>query len=227
MRLSTLRFAAVTTSILWGVGASQAEEKVADRFAKWEATISAFEEADKKNPPNPGQVLFTGSSSIRMWDTAAAFPEVESINRGFGGSTTAEVNHFAGRMVTPYRAGTIVLYAGDNDVQQGLSAEEVAADFREFVGLAREGNPEVRIIYIAIKPSVARWKLWPTMLEANRLIAEVCAKDPRMEFADVSKVTLGEDGKPRPELFKEDGLHLNSAGYEAWKTVVAPLLRPE
>jgi lysophospholipase L1-like esterase len=29
----------------------------------------------------------------------------------------------------------------------------------------------------------------------------------------------------RPELFVEDGLHLNRAGYELWRSVIAPYLR--
>jgi len=35
---------------------------------------------------------------------------------------------------------------------------------------------------------------------------------------------LGPNGKPRKELFIEDGLHLSPAGYEIWKDVIAPLL---
>ena len=31
---------------------------------------------------------------------------------------------------------------------------------------------------------------------------------------------LGEDGKPMPALFEEDGLHLNPAGYRTWHNVV-------
>ena len=196
-----------------------------DPFAKWEPTIKKFEEADEKSPPEPGGVLFVGSSSIRMWDTDKEFPELDVINRGFGGSTMAEVNHFAPRIVLPYKARTIAVYAGDNDVSKGLSPEEVAEDFADFVKIARGDNPDVKIIYIAIKPSVSRWKLWPKMLEANNLIAAKCEEDENLEFADIAKVTLGEDGKPDPGLFIKDGLHLNADGYAAWKTVLKPLLK--
>jgi hypothetical protein len=35
---------------------------------------------------------------------------------------------------------------------------------------------------------------------------------------------LGADGKPRPELFVQDGLHLNEAGYTLWNALLRPLL---
>ena len=32
------------------------------------------------------------------------------------------------------------------------------------------------------------------------------------------------DGQPRGELFLDDGLHLNAAGYALWRGIVAPYL---
>ena len=39
---------------------------------RWEQTIREFEKADRANPPKPGGVLFTGSSSIAMWKDIAS-----------------------------------------------------------------------------------------------------------------------------------------------------------
>src|ERR1700719_109751 len=53
----------------------------------WEPEIRKFEAADKANPPKLGQIVFTGSSSIRRWDSLAAdMDPLDVINRGFGGS---------------------------------------------------------------------------------------------------------------------------------------------
>ena len=38
----------------------------------WEPAIAAFEEQDAKHPPSPGAIVFTGSSSIRMWKSLGA-----------------------------------------------------------------------------------------------------------------------------------------------------------
>jgi lysophospholipase L1-like esterase len=35
---------------------------------------------------------------------------------------------------------------------------------------------------------------------------------------------LGPDGKPRPDIFVEDGLHMNHNGYALWTEIVRPYL---
>ena len=35
---------------------------------------------------------------------------------------------------------------------------------------------------------------------------------------------LGEDGEPLPDIFVDDGLHLNAAGYAIWAEAVRPYL---
>ena len=41
---------------------------------------------------------------------------------------------------------------------------------------------------------------------------------------DVFTPMLGADGKPRPELFVEDGLHLTPEGYALWTRALAAIL---
>src|SRR6266550_2177708 len=84
---------------------------------RYESEITAFEAADRATPPAPGGIVFVGSSSFRRWTSLAAdFPGLPVLNRGFGGSTLREVNHYARRIVLPYRPRLIVLYAGDNEI---------------------------------------------------------------------------------------------------------------
>ena len=191
----------------------------------WLADIAAFEQQDADNPPPRDAVLFVGSSSVRMWDLAKWFPELPTINRGFGGSQICDSTYFADVLIVKHRPPVIVFYAGDNDVNAGNSAEQVHRDFRAFVAKTRQRLPETPIVFISIKPSIARWKLADTMREANRLIASDCAEDDTLEFVDVWPAMLGDDGKPRKDLFIDDGLHLNDAGYRLWTELVRPHLR--
>jgi len=192
--------------------------------SRWEAKIRQFEAHDRQEPPPKDGILFLGSSSIVLWDLEKSFPGLPAINRGFGGSQIADSVQFADRIALPYRPKVIVFYAGDNDIAAGKSPEQVAADYRALVRKVRAALPETRIVYIAIKPSIARWKLVEKMREANRLIRAVVAEDPRQVFVDVEPAMLGPDGKPRPELFRSDGLHLSAAGYELWSDQVRPHL---
>ena len=171
-------------------------------------------------PPAKGGVLFVGSSSIRFWDLEKHFPEFEPLNRGFGGSQVADSLHFAERIVLPYEPRIIVMYAGDNDIAAGKSPCEVQKDFQMFVALVHEKLPATRIVYVAIKPSIRRWKLVHKMRAANALILATCIEDEQLEFVDIDTPMIGGDGQPRPELFIQDGLHLSEAGYHLWSELV-------
>jgi lysophospholipase L1-like esterase len=188
--------------------------------ARFESDIAAFEAYDRQNSFPQGAVLFVGSSSIRMWPTAESFPDLAVINRGFGGSHASDAIHFANRIVLKYAPRTIVFYAGDNDIADGKPPEQIAADFRKFAALVHAMLPQTRIVFLPIKPSVARWNRWPEMQAANALVEDFAATDPRITVVDTATSLLGTDGAPRRELYLDDGLHLNAAGYAVWTALV-------
>lgn len=193
----------------------------------WEADMQRFERQDAEDPARPGGVVFVGSSSIRLWDLEASFGPGSATpikgplrNRGFGGSQMDESVDEVDLLVLRRRPRLVVVYAGDNDIHEGKTAERVAADFDRFVAAVHAELPETRLAYIAIKPSLARWGLAEQMRDANDRIARRCDEDPRLVFIDIWRPMLGADGAPRPELFVDDGLHLNDAGYRLWAAVV-------
>src|SRR5690606_19142180 len=112
---------------------------------------AAYEAADKMNPPQKGGIVFTGSSSIRLWKTLAKdFPHHNVLNRGFGGSQISDAIQFIDRIVLPYEPRMIVMYCGGIDLNAGESPEQVAGDFRTFTEKVREKLPSLRILYISI-----------------------------------------------------------------------------
>jgi lysophospholipase L1-like esterase len=204
-----------------------AEEVTAERPApeRWQKTMDAFAAADLESPTAPDGIVFVGSSSIRMWNLDKSFPDLPALNRGFGGSHIADATHYLDVLVLRHKPQVVVFYAGDNDMARGLSTADVVADYGAFVKKLQTALPETRLVYVAIKPSISRWTLYPRMGETNRQIAEIAAADPLQTFADIATPMLGDDGKPRAELFLEDGLHLNKEGYELWTSLVRPHLK--
>jgi lysophospholipase L1-like esterase len=192
---------------------------------RFEDEIASFEAADRISPPPKGSVLFVGSSSIRVWPNLKAdFPNLDVLQRGFGGSTLDEVDHYAPRIVLPYCPRLIVLYAGDNDLAEGRAPEQILADFKTFVGLVRPPMPKTRIVFVSIKPSTARVALLGKMREANALVRHYIATDPSLTYVDVFTPMLGPTGVPRGELFQSDGLHMNAEGYAIWRGLLEPLV---
>ena len=192
---------------------------------QWEKDIRAFEAKDRQAPPPQGEIVFVGSSSVRGWDLAKCFPNLKAINRGFGGSQLADSVRFADRIVTPCKPRIVVLYAGDNDIASGRTPERVLADFKAFVKKVRRVQPKARIVFISIKPSIARWPLAGKMQQANKFIEQFVKTDKRLAYVDIWPAMLGADGKPRKELFQPDGLHLSAEGYQVWTEAVRPRLK--
>jgi lysophospholipase L1-like esterase len=193
---------------------------------RFEAEIRAFEAADRASPPPPDAVLFVGSSSIKNWtDVAADFPGVPVLNRGFGGSTLADIVYYADRIVLPYHPRLVVLYAGDNDLELGRTPERVLGDYRAFVAGLRAALPAVRIAYVSIKPSPARRANIERTRETNQRIRAEIARDSLQSYVDVFTPMLDTTGQPRPELFEADSLHMTRAGYMLWRALLAPVVR--
>lgn len=202
-----------------------AEGRQPDGF--WDKSFRSWAAQDKKRPPAKGGVVFVGSSSIRMWPTASSFRRLAILNRGLGGAHIDDIQRFVDRLVLAYEPKVVVFYAGENDIGAGATPGRVLRDYRTFVGQVHARLPQTRIVFLSIKPSVLLRRAWPRAREANRLVEEFCATDPRLRYVDVATPMLGPSGRPRRELFRDDGLHMNERGYELWTRIVAPVVEQE
>jgi lysophospholipase L1-like esterase len=193
------------------------------RFAK---EIATFDAADAKTPPAKGGIVFTGSSSIRMLSLPKVFPGLEALNRGFGGSHISEVNHYLDRCVLRYAPSTVVFYCGGNDLWDKKPPEQVEEDFTEFRTRLFAKVPEARLIVMAIRPSPSRESIRETEAAMNLRFQKAAEADPRITYVSGSwDRFLDAAGKPVPELFVADGLHMSDAGYAIWKELLTPLLK--
>jgi lysophospholipase L1-like esterase len=193
----------------------------------WEWAIARFEAEDRRNPPPRGAVVFTGSSSITLWDTLARdMAPLTVINRGFGGSRIDQVARYVDRIVIPYAPRAVVLFAGTNDIsgRQPKTAQQVYESYLAFVGNVRAVLPDTPIYYISITPTPSRWQYWPIVCEANDLIWAYTRTTDHLHFIDLTTAVLGPDGQPRRDLYRSDKLHPNDKGYAVWTEIIKPIL---
>jgi lysophospholipase L1-like esterase len=171
-------------------------------------------------------ILFTGSSSIRMWnDLKVDFPKHNALNRGFGGSEMADLLYFAQPLIVNYKPVKIFIYEGDNDINSGKSAEEILKSAEDLLAIIRRDLPKkVRVVFISPKPSLVRSHLKDKYEDYNQKLKEWCDKQKRVQYADVWTPMLDSTGKVIPDLFIEDGLHMNRKGYDIWKQVIEKYL---
>lgn len=192
--------------------------------AFFESEIVAFEEADAKQRPASGGIVFVGSSSIRRWSTLGEdMAPLAVVRRGFGGAHMEHVVHNVRRIVTPYAPRAVVVFVGGNDIGSGKKAARVADDFRTFLQIVRNDLPGVDVWLLSMKPSKLRWDQWGEMQKVDAALRALAAADPRVRFVETGTSLLGPDETP-DDVYVFDGLHLNAEGYRRWTSVLKPLL---
>lgn len=206
-----------------GAAAAEKQAPSPSRFAK---EIEAFAAQDRTAPPQKGGIVFVGSSSVRMMDIGKWLPGLKALNRGFGGAHISDVNHYLEETVLRYEPATVVFYCGGNDLWDGKTPEQVKADMDEFRTRLFERVPAARLILLAIRPSPQRFRIRPIEAQFNTMLSEMAAADRRIVYLSGScDRYLDEAGRPRPELFVGDGLHMSDAGYRIWAEILSPVLR--
>jgi lysophospholipase L1-like esterase len=188
--------------------------------------IQAFKQQDAAQMPPRQAILFVGSSSFRMWENMQEmFPEQQIINRGFGGSNLLDLQHYLADVVFPYDLKQIVIYSGENDIASDtVNSQDVLQRFDMVFNSIRQVLPAVPITFVSIKPSPSRRKYMPVMQEANALIQNYLQTKPNASYVDVYQPMLTQDGRPRPDIFIADSLHMNQNGYRIWQKAIEPLL---
>jgi len=192
---------------------------------RFDDEIARFIQWDKKNSFPEDALLFVGSSSIRLWMTGESFPDFHVINRGFGGAHISDVNYFIEPTVLKYFPEVIVFYAGDNDIAGDKTPAQVLEDYQAFVQSVLANRSDTKILYLPIKPSIARWQFWPQMEQANKLIEDYCTLNTNLWYTDTASPMLQMGTPPPPELFVDDGLHLSDQGYQMWNDILMPVLQ--
>ncbi len=169
-------------------------------------------------------VVFTGSSSIRLWKNLdSLFPKHQIINTGFGASLSGDLLHFSDELILKYQPDKIFIYEGDNDIAYNKTSNKVINNLKKIVGLIRAQNSKAVIILISAKPSKKRWKLKKKYKRFNRKLKRYTRKDPLLAYLDIWKPML-KNRQINTTLFQPDGLHMNTKGYSIWFKKVKPFL---
>ena len=158
---------------------------------------------------------------MRMWESLGDdFRDVGVLNLAFGGSTLAACVRFFERLVVPCNPRSIVCYAGENDLGDGYTPEEVVESFRKLISKIDSHFPTIPFTMLSIKPSPSRWHLADRIRDTNEGIRRELQGRARRYFIDIFSAMLGSDGRPDNSLFQEDWLHVSPEGYQVWKKLL-------
>lgn len=189
----------------------------------WESDIEKFEEMDITKSYPSDAILFTGSSSIRMWSTINKdMLPYNVIQRGYGGAKLSDFVVYADRIIYPHQCQAIVIFIG-NDIagnDNDKSPLEVSTLFRKTLYIIRRKFTDTPVFWISITPTPSRWHVWPEIREANEMIRKICENHRNTYYIDTEDSFLTTSGLPNNDLFIDDRLHLNADGYAVWTGII-------
>jgi len=179
---------------------------------------------DKINS-NINHVVFTGSSSIRLWkDLPVLFQNPKIINTGFGGSKASDLLYYLDELVLDFNPSKVIIYEGDNDISSGHKINFILKNIKSIIKKIEEKNKYVQIILISAKPSIMRWDLRRKYIQLNKKYKNLALKNNNIHYADIWSQMI-DSGELKTDIFIEDGLHLNEKGYKIWEKVLRPILK--
>lgn len=213
----------VLTCFVWGIFFSLSSP-AQTQPAFWD-DVQTIKRYDNIYAPPREPILFTGSSSIRLWNNLTEqFQGYTVLNRGIGGAVIKDIDRYVEDIILPYHPRQIVLYIGENDIISAANGDSVFVAFKKMFAHIRSRLPETPIAYLSIKPSPSRVQFLPIAIRANQLIRDFLTEQTKAVFIDIYSLMLDKSGNMRPELFREDMLHMNPDGYAIWYQQVKPFL---
>ncbi|WP_414660200.1 GDSL-type esterase/lipase family protein [Horticoccus sp. 23ND18S-11] len=207
---------------------ARAADDAAKRWAQYEPSFKAFAELDRAHPPQPGGILFVGSSIFRQWTTVPEqMAPLPVLNRAFGGSRTADQVARFDQLIPVYAPKIVVYYCGSNDLKAGTTPEDPAAIFARFKAFSeklRATRPGTRLVFVSSTRSPDRVARWEQVDHYNALARAYCAATPYHTFIDLNPVLVDGNGHPRIDLYVADKLHFKPEAYVEFTAMIKPVL---
>jgi lysophospholipase L1-like esterase len=201
---------------------------VPNEILKWESDIAVFDSLNLAEASDASTLLVTGSSSVRLWDSIHVdLAPYKVMQRGYGGAKLTDYNYYANRIIKPQQFKAIVIFVANDISGDSVNStpHEVLKMFRSLVRVIRKRNPDTPVCWIEITPTPSRWDVSPQIREANRQIANYCARNRDLHFISTFDNYITPEGLPDSTLFRDDMLHLNREGYKRWAGIIKSSLR--
>lgn len=168
-----------------------------------------------------GQTVFFGDSLTEFYDTSAAFPDFTNYNRGISGDTTDGMLDRLDSNVLAIEPSRIVFLGGANDLNHGVTPEEIVSNIREILTRIKTALPDCEIYVESLYPvnpytrpvylnSVADRKN-SDILKINEALIPLC-EELGCTYINVHD-SLTDDNGNLNESLTADGLHVTEDGY--------------
>jgi lysophospholipase L1-like esterase len=166
-----------------------------------------------------GPVVFLGDSLTEAGAWEQYFPDLDVVNAGRSGDTTADVQDRLDDVIAR-RPSVVVVMVGTNDFGLRATVEQVVRGTENILWALHHALPETRILVVSVLPRERERSEW---IKQVNIHVRQFAPTVKAEFIDLWPQVAAEDGELSPR-YTNDRLHLNDAGYAVWADAVRPHL---
>ncbi|MBO5715942.1 MAG: hypothetical protein J6S23_06075 [Clostridia bacterium] len=179
------------------------------------------------------QIVFIGDSITDLYplDDYYADLDLACYNRGIGGDTTQGVIDRLQVSIFDLKPSKIVLMIGTNDVNGGIPNDKIISNYKKILEEIKINQPLVELYFMSVIPQnkilkqssgIDVTKNNKTINKINTEIEKLC-EEYGHTYIDLYPALLDENGYLRADC-SDDGLHLNSTGFEIWTSLLKPCL---
>lgn len=181
-------------------------------------------------PVTSKDIIFLGNSLTNGCEWAELFDNRHIKNRGINGDRASWMIE----RLDPIIAGhpkKVFLMIGTNDLSDGVSPREVVDYIRKIVDRFQTESSWTRIFVQSLLPVNGslcdiysnHYARGAEIVAVNKMLRALC-EEKDVAYLDVYSVMVDAHGNLNP-AYTNDGLHLMSDGYMAWKKVLEPYVK--
>jgi len=194
-----------------------------EKSQKWNQDVDKLSSGNH-NDGGSEHVVFLGSSSIRLWESIQQdLAPLKVVRRGYGGARYRDLAIHTPKLIQWLKFSKAVVFIA-NDItgsqQEDVDPETVSKLARLVIKQLRDEQPDCQIHLLAVTPTPLRYKHWPKIQITNQMLKKISETTSGVYYIPTAYAFLDRDGQPRPELFKDDRLHLNQTGYQIWSKII-------
>jgi lysophospholipase L1-like esterase len=166
-----------------------------------------------------GPVVFLGDSLTEAGRWDEYFPDLDVVNAGRSGDTTADVQDRLDEVIDRHPS-VVVVMVGTNDFGLRATVEQVVRGTENILWTLHHALPGTRILVVSVLPRERERSEW--IRQVNIHVRQF-APTVKAEFLDLWPQVADEDGE-LSHRYTSDRLHLNDAGYALWADALRPHL---
>ena len=201
----------------------------------WQESMEEQILAYEKEEVITGQIVFYGPSYFTRWSERFgmvpmrdALPGASgapcAVNRGFGSSCAEHQLYYFPRAVRPLRPRVLVYSFTANGPSFGYTNEESWELAQRVIAYAQIDFPGIHIYIVGMHPTR---DITPAVIEEKKafdtVIRDFAEKTPGCTFVDV----MNQEQFYRKDIYVEDGVHFNQAGYDLYAEFYKEVLKDE